>query len=191
VERGRASALFFISLHGLLDSLDRGLRTVDLGSMRVGIGYDIHRFEEGRPLILAGIELPHEVGLAGHSDADVLLHAIIDALLGAAGLGDIGQHFPPDDPQWKDASGVDLLAHALALVRAAGFQVGNVDATVIAERPRLAPHIPAMRERIAATLGVEAARVSVKATTHEGLGALGRGEGIAAMAVATVGEMAG
>jgi 2-C-methyl-D-erythritol 2,4-cyclodiphosphate synthase len=159
--------------------------------MRVGIGYDIHRFADGRPLILGGVELPHEVGLAGHSDADVLLHAIIDALLGAAGLGDIGQHFPPDDPQWKDASGVDLLSHALALVRAAGFEVGNVDATVIAERPRLAPHIPAMRERIAATLGVEAARVSVKATTHEGLGAFGRGEGIAAMAVAAVRERAG
>jgi 2-C-methyl-D-erythritol 2,4-cyclodiphosphate synthase len=159
--------------------------------MRVGIGYDIHRFADGRPLILGGVELPHEVGLAGHSDADVLLHAIIDALLGAAGLGDIGQHFPPDDPRWKDASSLDLLSHALALVRAAGFEVGNVDATVIAERPRLAPHIPAMRERIAATLGVEAARVNVKATTHEGLGAFGRGEGIAAMAVAAVRERAG
>ena len=159
--------------------------------MRVGIGYDVHRCDEVRDLVLGGVELPHEVGLAGHSDADVLLHAIIDALLGAAALGDIGQHFPPDQAQWRDASSLDLLGRALALVREAGFEVGNVDATVIAERPRLAVHIPAMRERIAAALGVDAGRVSVKATTHEGLGALGRGEGIAAMAVALVGEMAG
>jgi 2-C-methyl-D-erythritol 2,4-cyclodiphosphate synthase len=159
--------------------------------MCVGIGYDVHRYDEARDLVLGGVELPHEVGLAGHSDADVLLHAIIDALLGAAGLGDIGQTFPPDDSQWKDASSLDLLRRASALVREAGFEVGNVDATVIAEGPRLAPHISAMRERIAAALGVDARRVSVKATTHEGLGSLGRGEGIAAMAVALVGEMVG
>jgi 2-C-methyl-D-erythritol 2,4-cyclodiphosphate synthase len=159
--------------------------------MRVGIGYDIHRCDKARDLVLGGVELPHEAGLAGHSDADVLLHAIIDALLGAAALGDIGQHFPPDEAQWKDASSLDLLGRALALLREAGFEVENVDATVIAERPRLAPHIPAMRERIAAALGVDAGRVSVKATTHEGLGAIGRGEGIAAMAVALVREMAG
>ena len=156
--------------------------------MRAGIGYDIHRFEEGRPLILGGVELAGETGLAGHSDADVLLHAIIDALLGAAGLGDIGQHFPPQDPRLKGASSLDLLARALALVRDAGFEMGNVDATVIAERPRLAPHLPAMRERIAEALGIEAARVNVKATTNEGIGAIGRGEGIAAMAVAVVEE---
>ena len=156
--------------------------------MRAGIGYDIHRFEEGRPLILGGVELAGETGLAGHSDADVLLHAIIDALLGAAGLGDIGQHFPPQDPRLKGASSLDLLAPALALVREAGFEVGNVDATVIAERPRLAPHRPAMRERIAEALGIEAVRVNVKATTNEGLGAIGRGEGIGAMAVAVVEE---
>ena len=159
--------------------------------MRAGIGYDVHRCDEARDLVLGGVDLPHEIGLAGHSDADVLLHAIIDALLGAAGVGDIGQHFPPVDPQWKDASSLDLLGRALVIVRDAGFEVGNVDATVIAEVPRLAPHIPAMRERIAAALGVDAGRVSVKATTHEGLGALGRGEGIAAMAVAVVREMAG
>src|SRR5438093_11734627 len=159
--------------------------------MRVGIGYDVHRCDEARDLVLGGVELPHEVGLAGHSDADVLLHAIIDALLGAAGLGDIGQHFPPEDPRWTDASSLDLRARALALVREAGFEVWNVDATVIAEEPRLAPHVPAMRERIAEALGVEAGRVSVKATTHEGLGTLGRGEGIAAMAVALVSGMAG
>ena len=156
--------------------------------MRAGIGYDIHRFEEGRPLILGGVELAGEMGLRGHSDADVLLHAIIDAFLGACGLGDIGQHFPPEDPQWKGANSLDLLARALALVRDAGFEVGNVDATVIAERPRLAPHRPAMRERIAEALGIEAARVNVKATTNEGIGAIGRGEGIAAMAVAVVEE---
>jgi 2-C-methyl-D-erythritol 2,4-cyclodiphosphate synthase len=160
-------------------------------TVRVGIGYDVHRCDEARDLVLGGVELPHEVGLAGHSDADVLLHAIIDALFGAAGLGDIGQHFPPDDPQWKDASSLDLLQLALALVREAGFEVGNVDATVIAERPRLAPHTPAVRERIAAALGVDAGRVSVKATTHEGIGSLGRGEGIAAMAVALLREMDG
>ncbi len=158
-------------------------------TMRVGIGYDVHRCDEARDLVLGGVELPHEVGLVGQSDADVLLHAIIDALLGAAGLGDIGQQFPPDDAEWKDASSLDLLARALALVHEAGFEVGNVDATVIAERPRLAPQIPAMRKRIAQVLGIEATRVSVKATTHEGLGALGRGEGIAAMAVVTVREM--
>jgi len=156
--------------------------------MRAGIGYDIHRFEEGRPLILGGVELAGETGLAGHSDADVLLHAIIDALLGACGLGDIGQHFPPEDPQWKGANSLDLLARALALVRVAGFEVGNVDATVIAERPRLAPHVPTMRERIAEALGIDRRRVNVKATTNEGIGAIGRGEGIAAMAVAVVEE---
>jgi len=156
--------------------------------MRAGIGYDIHRFEEGRRLVLGGVEFPGKIGLAGHSDADVLLHAIIDALLGAAGLGDIGQHFPPDDPKWAGASSLDLLARTLALVRDAGFGITNVDATVIAERPRLAPHIPAMRERIAQALGIDTQLVNVKATTNEGLGALGRGEGIAAMAVVLLRE---
>lgn len=156
--------------------------------MRVGIGYDVHRFKEGRRLVIGGIEIPGEVGLVGHSDADVLLHAIIDALLGAAGLGDIGQHFPPDDPQWKNARSLDLLGRVLVLVREAAFEVGNVDATVIAERPRLAAHIPAMRERIASALGIDMGRVNLKAKTHEGLGALGRGEGIAAMAVALAEE---
>ena len=157
--------------------------------MRVGIGYDIHRFEDGRPLILGGVEVDGETGLAGHSDADVLLHAIIDAVLGAAGLGDIGRHFPPDDPEWKDASSLDLLARTLALVRDTGFTLGNVDATVIAERPRLSPHIHSMRERIAEALNVEAGRVNVKATTNEGLDAIGRGEGIAAMAVVLLKEL--
>jgi len=157
--------------------------------MRVGTGYDVHRFEDGRPLILGGVEIPGETGLAGHSDADVLLHAIVDALLGAAGLGDLGQHFSPSDPQWKDASGLDLLARTLRLVRGAGFDLVNIDATAIAERPRLAPHIPAMRQHIAEALGIAAGRVNVKATTNEGLGALGRGEGIAAMAVVFLKEL--
>jgi 2-C-methyl-D-erythritol 2,4-cyclodiphosphate synthase len=157
--------------------------------MRVGIGYDIHRFEDGRPLILGGVEFLGETGLAGHSDADALLHAIIDAMLGAAGLGDIGQHFPTDDPQWSDTSSLVLLARALAFVREAGFALENVDATVIAEEPRLSPQSPAMRERIAHALGVEVGRVNVKATTNEGLGDIGRGEGIAAMAVVLLKEL--
>ncbi len=156
--------------------------------MRAGIGYDIHRFEAGRKLVLGGVELTGEMGLGGHSDADVLLHAIIDALLGAAGLGDIGQLFPDNDPQWEGASSVDLLARAVVAVRAAGFEVESVDSTVMVERPRLAPHVPAMRERIAGAIGCDPRRVSVKATTSEGLGAIGRGEGIAAMAVALVRE---
>jgi 2-C-methyl-D-erythritol 2,4-cyclodiphosphate synthase len=156
--------------------------------MRIGIGYDIHRFEEGRPLLLGGIAIPGERGLGGHSDADVLLHAIIDALLGAAGLGDIGQHFPPGDPAYRGASSLDLLASALALVTEAGLSLGSVDATVIAERPRLAPHLVGMRERIADALGTPPARVNVKATTNEGIGELGRGEGIAAIAVALLNE---
>jgi 2-C-methyl-D-erythritol 4-phosphate cytidylyltransferase/2-C-methyl-D-erythritol 2,4-cyclodiphosphate synthase len=154
--------------------------------MRVGIGYDIHRFEAGRPLVLGGVEFPGETGLGGHSDADVLLHAIIDAILGAAGLADIGQHFPPDDPQWEGASSLDLLGRTLALVREAGLEVQSVDSTVVAEQPRLALHVLSMRERIARALGIESARVNVKATTNEGIGALGRGEGIAAMAVAVL-----
>ncbi len=156
--------------------------------MRIGIGYDIHRFEEGRPLVLGGVPIPGETGLGGHSDADVLLHAIIDALLGAAGLGDIGQHFPADDPAYRDADSLELLAGALAMVTEAGLRVESVDATVIAERPRLAPHLAGMRERIADTLGAPPDRVNVKATTNEGIGALGHGEGIAALAVALLNE---
>ena len=156
--------------------------------MRVGIGYDIHRYQEGRPLILGGVHIPGERGLGGHSDADVLLHAVIDAVLGAAGLGDIGQHFPPHDPAYKDADSSQLLARAMRLASEAGYQVEGIDATVIAERPRLAPFIGAMRQRIAEALGADTKQVSVKATTSEGLGALGRGEGIAAIAVALLTE---
>ncbi len=156
--------------------------------MRVGIGYDIHRLQPGRPLVLGGVTIPGETGLAGHSDADALLHAIIDAILGAAGLGDIGQHFPPGDPQYAGASSRDLLAQALDRVAEAGFAVSSVDATVIAERPPLAPHMPALREAIASVLGIPPGRINVKATTNEGLGTLGRGEGIAALAVALLVE---
>ena len=151
---------------------------------RIGIGYDIHRFDEGRTLVLGGVPFPGERGLAGHSDADVLLHAVIDALLGAAGLGDIGAHFPPGDPQWAGVSSLRLLSETVRMVAGAGFAIENVDSTVIAERPRLAERLPEMRETIARALGIDAARVNVKATTNEGLGAIGRGEGIAAMAVA-------
>jgi len=151
---------------------------------RIGQGYDVHPLAEGRRLVLGGVEIAHERGLAGHSDADALLHAIADAVLGAAGLGDIGAHFPPSDERWRDASSLDLLERAAALAGDAGWRVVNVDATVIAERPRIAPHVPLMRQRIAARLGVAEGDVGVKATTNERLGFLGREEGIAAMAVA-------
>jgi 2-C-methyl-D-erythritol 2,4-cyclodiphosphate synthase len=152
--------------------------------MRSGIGYDIHPFERGRPLVLGGVPIPHEAGLGGHSDADVLTHALIDALLGAAALGDIGQHFPPDDPRYRDANSLDLLRRAVGLVANAGYRVVNVDATVVAETPKLSPHIGAMRSALADFLGVELGAVSVKATTADRLGSVGRGEGIAALATA-------
>ena len=152
--------------------------------MRTGIGYDIHPFEQGRPLVLGGVTIPHEAGLAGHSDADVLAHALIDALLGAAALGDIGRHFPPDDPSYRDANSLDLLRRAVELVAEAGYRAVNVDATVIAEAPKLSPHIDAMRAALAGALGLDVGAVSVKATSSERLGPVGRGEGIAALAVA-------
>jgi len=155
--------------------------------MRIGIGYDIHRFQEGRPLVLGGVTLPGETGLGGHSDADVVLHAVIDALLGAAGLGDIGQRYPPDDPAGADSR--RLLAEVRAAVEDAGYRPQSVDATVIAERPKLAPHLPRMREAIGEALGLDPARVNVKATTNEGIGSIGRGEGIAAIAVALLDEV--
>jgi len=156
--------------------------------MRVGIGYDIHSFEEGRRLVLGGVEISGETGLAGHSDADVLVHAIIDALLGAAGLGDIGQHFPANDPQWDGANSLNLLSRAIGMAREAGYGVESVDSTVIAEKPRLAPHVSAMSERIAGAMEVDATRVNVKATTNEGIGAIGRGEGMAAIAIVLLTE---
>jgi 2-C-methyl-D-erythritol 2,4-cyclodiphosphate synthase/2-C-methyl-D-erythritol 4-phosphate cytidylyltransferase len=156
------------------------------GTSRVGVGYDVHRFADGRKLVLGGVEIPHERGLAGHSDADVLLHAIADAILGAAALGDIGQHFPPSDERFRDADSQDLLRECVRLAREAGWAPSNIDATVIAEAPRLAPHMPAMRQRIATCLAIAPEAVGVKATTNEGMGAIGRGEGIAALAVVTL-----
>ena len=150
---------------------------------RFGMGYDVHRLTEGRKLIVGGVEISYEKGLLGHSDADVLLHAVTDAILGAAGLGDIGRHFPDTEEAWKGADSAVLLTRAMALVREQGYRVGNVDATIVAQAPKLAPYIPAMREKIARCLGVEAAQVNVKATTEEHLGFTGRGEGMAAYAV--------
>jgi 2-C-methyl-D-erythritol 2,4-cyclodiphosphate synthase len=152
--------------------------------IRTGIGYDVHPFEQDRPLVLGGVRIPYEAGLGGHSDADVLAHAIIDALLGAAALGDIGQHFPAGDPRYRGANSLDLLRQTVALVAEAGHQVVNVDATVVAERPKVAPHVAAMRAALAEALSVEVSAVSVKATTTDRLGAVGRGEGIAALAIA-------
>lgn len=152
-------------------------------TVRIGYGYDVHRLVEGRPLVLGGVRIPHERGLLGHSDADVLTHAVIDALLGAAALGDIGAHFPDTDEVWRGADSLHLLETVVARVRAAGFAVGNVDATVVLERPKLRPHVEAMRENLARALGVEVGRVSVKATRGEGMGFVGRAEGAAAHAV--------
>ena len=151
--------------------------------MRVGTGYDVHRLVEGRKLILGGVEVPFEKGLLGHSDADVLAHAIADALLGAAALGDIGKLFPDSDPRYKGADSLGLLSQVCALLGERGFSICNIDATVLAQRPKLAPHIPQMRENLAKACGIASSQVSVKATTEEGLGFTGSGEGMAAQAV--------
>jgi len=153
---------------------------------RTGIGYDVHRFAEGRRLVLGGVELAHDRGLEGHSDADVLLHAIADALLGAAALGDIGLHFPPGDERWRDIDSRILLRETVAMVKAAGWEPVNVDASVIAEAPRIGPHTAAMRLEIREATGLPIDAISIKATTNERMGFVGRGEGIAAMAVATI-----
>jgi 2-C-methyl-D-erythritol 2,4-cyclodiphosphate synthase len=148
-----------------------------------GIGYDSHRLAAGRKLILGGVEIPHELGLEGHSDADALTHAIIDATLGAAGLGDIGEHFPDTEESWRDVDSIELLRTVVALLAGSGLQVVNVDCTVVIEAPRLQPHKAAIRARLAGALGVEPGRVNVKASTGEGIGFVGRGEGVAALAV--------
>lgn len=152
--------------------------------MRVGVGYDSHRFASGRKLILGGVDIPHDRGLAGWSDADAVAHALTDAILGAAALGDIGRLFPPTDPQWRDADSLALLAQAHERVAAAGLRFAQGDITVVAEAPQLAPFVDRMQRRLADTLGVPAGRVSIKAKTNEGMGWIGRGEGIAAIAVA-------
>jgi 2-C-methyl-D-erythritol 2,4-cyclodiphosphate synthase len=157
----------------------RGVRRMTL----TGIGYDSHRLIEGRPLILGGVEIPGELGLDGHSDADVLTHAVIDALLGAAGLGDIGEHFPDSDERYRDADSIELLETVLPRVLAQGLELVNVDSTVVMEHPKLGPYREAIRTRLAGALGLAPGRVNVKATTGEGIGFVGRGEGVAALAV--------
>lgn len=150
----------------------------------VGLGYDSHRLVAGRRLVLGGVEIPSELGLEGHSDADVLTHAVIDALLGAAGMGDIGQHFPDTDERWRDADSMELLRAVVGMVEEAGYRVANVDCTVVLEAPKLAPHREAIGESLAGALGVQATRVNVKASTGERMGFVGRGEGAVALAVA-------
>lgn len=154
--------------------------------MRVGQGLDVHAFQPGDHLMLGGVRIPHHQGVAGHSDGDVALHALCDALLGALALGDIGRHFPPGDDAWRNADSLDLLARVYAMLNQRGWRVGNVDLTIVCEAPRVAPHADAMRQRIAPVLGIELEAVSVKATTTEQLGFCGRREGIAAMAVALI-----
>jgi 2-C-methyl-D-erythritol 2,4-cyclodiphosphate synthase len=153
-----------------------------------GIGYDSHRLAPGRRLVIGGVEIAHELGLDGHSDADVLVHAVIDALLGAAGLGDIGEHFPDTDERWRGADSMQLLASVVESVHATGLEIVNVDCTVVMEAPKLAPHKHAIRARLASALGLEPGRVNVKASTGEGIGFVGRGEGVAALAVAGLRE---
>ena len=157
-------------------------------SLRVGIGYDVHALSAGRRLVLGGVEIPFARGLSGWSDADVLTHAIMDALLGAAALGDIGRHFPPGDPQYEGVSSLTLLVEVKDMLAANGWRVDNIDATIVAERPRLSEHINEMREKLCRTLGINVERVSIKASTSDGLGFVGKGEGIAALAVAALRE---
>ncbi|MBF2019950.1 MAG: 2-C-methyl-D-erythritol 2,4-cyclodiphosphate synthase [Hydrococcus sp. C42_A2020_068] len=152
-------------------------------NIRIGNGYDIHRLVEGRPLILGGVEISHTVGLLGHSDADVLTHAIMDAMLGALSLGDIGHYFPPTDPKWAGANSLMLLEQVNQLVRSRGWQIGNVDSVIVAERPKLKPHIKDMQDKLAQTLSIDRDRIGIKATTNEQLGPVGREEGIAAYSV--------
>jgi 2-C-methyl-D-erythritol 2,4-cyclodiphosphate synthase len=161
-------------------------------SLRVGTGYDVHAFapaEAGRPLIVGGVVIPFARGLAGHSDADVLIHAVVDALLGAAALGDIGTHFPSSDARWRNAPSTEFLTLTAELLRDHGWRIGNLDATLVTEAPRMGPHVPAMRAHVAATLGIPVEQVSVKAKTTDGLGFAGRGEGMACYAVALIERM--
>lgn len=157
--------------------------------MRVGTGYDVHKLTKDRDLILGGEKIPWEKGLLGHSDADVLIHAVMDALLGAAALGDIGKHFPDTDPAYKGISSLKLLSHVMELLKDSGFSVGNVDAVIIAQKPKMAPHIPQMKKNLAEAMGISENRVNIKATTEEGLGFTGREEGIASQAVCLLEEV--
>jgi len=168
----------------ILRNAESGPRNKPARTGRAGTGYDLHRLVEGRPLILAGVTIPSDRGALGHSDADVVCHAVTDAVLGALSLGDIGRHFPDTDARWKDANSLDLLAHAVALVHEQGYEIGNVDVTIILERPKIKDYIESMRQTLAVALGIDAARVSIKGKTNEGVDALGRGEAIAAHAIA-------
>ncbi|BAZ43059.1 2-C-methyl-D-erythritol 2,4-cyclodiphosphate synthase [Chondrocystis sp. NIES-4102] len=152
-------------------------------NIRIGNGYDIHQLVADRPLILGGVNIPHQLGLLGHSDADVLTHAIMDALLGALGMGDIGHYFPPSDPKWKGADSLVLLEQVMEIIQSEGWQIGNIDSTVVAEQPKLKPHLNSMRSRLAETLKIAIEQISIKATTNEKLGPVGREEGICAYAV--------
>ena len=154
--------------------------------MRIGTGYDVHKLVPGRKLILGGVTVPYELGLDGHSDADVIVHAIMDALLGAAALGDIGQHFPDNDPAYKGADSIELLKEVGNILRKEGYKVGNIDSTIIAQRPKLMTFLPEMRKNVAVALGIDVNQVSIKATTEEHLGFTGRGEGISSQAVALI-----
>jgi 2-C-methyl-D-erythritol 4-phosphate cytidylyltransferase/2-C-methyl-D-erythritol 2,4-cyclodiphosphate synthase len=185
IVEGEATNIKITTLEDLAmaEAINRG-GGAPAAAARVGTGYDLHRLVEGRLLVLGGVTIPFDRGLAGYSDADAVCHAVTDAILGAAGAGDIGRHFPNTDPQWLGASSIDLLRRAAAVVREMGLAVGNVDATVIAERPKLVPHIDAMRANLAEALGVSADRISVKGKTNEGVGELGRGEAIAVHAIA-------
>ena len=157
--------------------------------MRVGMGYDVHRLTEDRDLILGGVKIDWEKGLLGHSDADVLIHAVMDALLGAAALGDIGKHFPDTDPVYKGISSILLLEHVTKLLREHHYEIGNIDATIIAQKPKMAPHIPQMRKNMAEALGITESKINVKATTEEGLGFTGSGEGISSQAICLLTEI--
>ena len=158
------------------------------GLMRVGMGYDVHKLTEGRKLILGGVDIPWEKGLLGHSDADVLIHAVMDALLGAAALGDIGKHFPDTDPAYEGISSVKLLEHVASLLEKKGYGVGNIDAVIIAQKPKMAPHIPQMRANMAKAMGINESQLNIKATTEEKLGFTGREEGIASQAICLLNE---
>jgi 2-C-methyl-D-erythritol 2,4-cyclodiphosphate synthase len=153
---------------------------------RVGIGFDVHRLVKGRPLIIGGVKIPYDLGLSGHSDADVLIHAIIDGILGTLAMGDIGAHFPDDDPAYKDIDSAILLRKVMELVKKEGYGINNIDNTIVAERPKLAPHIPEMKERLRSILDVHAGRINIKATTTEGMGFCGRGEGISAISIVSL-----
>lgn len=157
--------------------------------MRVGIGYDSHRFVDGRPLVLGGVVIPHDRGLGGHSDADAVAHAVTDAVLGAAALGDIGTHFPPDQEQWRDADSIALLEQVVELIARQGLRPVNVDVTIVCQAPRVGPHVEPMRTRLAGALGLDLSAVSIKGKSNEGMGWIGRGEGIAALAVAALTDL--